>query len=736
MCKCLRLACCLLLGVSASAFSETPQEQIENILMSLSLEEKAGQLSLIPIEGEPTEEQLQLIREGKVGSVIKANGVANNLALQKVAVEESHSGLPILFQEDVIHGYRTIAPVPLAEAASWDLQAIRNSAAVAAREARAAGIQLTYAPMVDVSRDPRWGRILEGAGEDPYLASLIAEARVRGLQESGEQHENILATVKHFAGYGASLAGRDYNIRDLSERELREIHLPPFKAAIDAGVSSVMGAYTAYDGVPATANTWLMQNVLRGELAFDGLLMTDWETIPNLIKIGVAADKDDAVQQAMAASFDMDMTSQHYVQRLPELVKAGLVSEKSLDDAVRRVLRLKQQAGLLDKPYAAFNAEREQSELLSERNWQETKDITLKSMVLLQNDNKVLPIDSSVKKIAVIGPMAKAQKDLLGWWAAKGQPDEVVSIYQGLAKRFKGQAELSYAEGVRFDGFNDAGVELIEPALAVAEAADMIVAVVGEQEWMSGEGGGTASLTLPGLQEELLAALKELGKPMVTVVVTGRPYVLTHVAKNTDALLQAWMPGSTGGEAVAEILAGDFNPVGRLPITFPYHQGQVPIFYNYKATSHSFNAGADDNRYSTTYRDVPTTPLYAFGFGLSYSEFTYGKPSLSASTMKRDSSLTLKVKVKNTGGAEARETVQLYLRDKVAEVTRPFKELIDFSLLTLKSGESQWVEFEVSEAKLAYIGRDLKPRIDAGKFTLLVGPNSQDLQELDFALED
>lgn len=710
--------------------------QIEQWLDKLTLEEKIGQLNLIPIEGEPGKEQLDLIRAGKVGSVLKTNGVKQNRAIQKVAVEESRAGVPILFQEDVIHGYRTIAPVPLAEAASWDMEAIRRSAAVAAREASAAGIHLTYAPMVDICRDPRWGRIIEAAGEDPYLGSLVAEARVRGFQDDGaENGENLLATVKHYVGYGAALAGRDYNIIDISERELREAHLPPFQAAVDAGVSSVMSAYTIYDGVPVTASTFIMRDVLRGEMGFEGLLMTDWTTIENLVKTGVAADEDEAVLQAIEARIDMDMTSGLYVERLPNLVRQGLVDEAEIDEAVRKVLRLKQQIGLLDDPYGRFDEEREKSELLSERNWKETLDIALKSMVLLKNDKDTLPIGEKVKSIAVIGPLARSEKDLLGWWHAMGQESEVVTIYDGLEQQFGEQARLSYAEGVKIDEFKEAGAELIDDAVELAESADLVIAVVGEQEWMSGEGGGVASLTLPGLQEELLEALHKTGTTIVTVVVTGRPYVLTHVAKHSDAVLQAWMPGSTGGEAVAKILAGAFNPVGRLPVSFPYHLGQVPIYHAYKATSHSFDKGENNQRYTTTHRDVQSGPLYPFGYGLAYTEFSHGAIELGNDTMQRGSTLKARIKVTNIGKRAGRDTVQLYIRDKVAEVALPLKELRDFALVELEPGASEWVEFEITEEKLSYLGKDLEPRVDAGEFIVYIGRNAEDLQSATFVLD-
>ena len=445
--------------ISKKIIVET-DEQIETILSKLTLQEKAGQLNLIPIEGEPTEAHLKMIREGKIGSVLKVNGVERITKLQKIAVNESNSGIPILFQEDVIHGYKTIAPIPIAEAASWDLVAIRKSAAVAAREAAASGINLTYAPMVDISRDPRWGRLMEAAGEDPYLGSLVAAARVKGLQESNENGKNILSCVKHFAGYGASLAGRDYNIQDFSERKLREVYLPPFQAAIDAGVASLMCAYSAYDGEPLTANQFLMQDVLRDEMGFKGLVMTDYKTINNLVKTGVAENDTIATINAINAGIDMDMTSQKYVSLLPFLVESGKVSMEQVDNAVRRVLMLKKKAGLLNDPFAYLNSENEKAELLSERNIAETKDIALKSMVLLKNEKSVLPISSNVKNIAVIGPMAKATKDLLGWWSCMGNEKDVVTYFDGISNKFE-NAKITFAKGCDIDSFRIAGKDLI-----------------------------------------------------------------------------------------------------------------------------------------------------------------------------------------------------------------------------------------------------------------------------------
>lgn len=721
--------------ISKTSIVET-DEQIETILSKLTLQEKAGQLNLIPIEGEPTEEQLNMIREGKVGSVLKVNGVERITKLQKIAVNESRTGIPILFQEDVIHGYKTIAPIPIAEAASWDLEAIRKSAAVAAREAAASGINLTYAPMVDISRDPRWGRLLEAAGEDPYLGSLVASARVKGLQESNENGKNILSCVKHFAGYGASLAGRDYNIQDFSERELRELYLPPFQAAIDAGVASLMCAYSAYDGVPLTANQFLMKDVLRDEMGFKGLVMTDWKTIKNLVRTGVAENDTIATINALKAGIDMDMSSEKYVSLLPILVETGKISIEQVDNAVRQVLMLKKKAGLLNDPFAYLNTKEEKKELLSERNIAETKDIALKSMVLLKNKKNVLPISSKVKKIAVIGPMAKATKDLLGWWYCMGDEKDVVTYFDGISNKFE-NAKITFAKGCEIDSFRIAGKDLIPKAVKTAQAADIVILVLGEEYWMSGEGGGTASLHLPGAQEELFEAIAKTGKPLITIINAGRPYILTNIDAKSDAVLYAWMPGTTGGTALAEILTGEFNPQGKTPMTFPYHEGQIPIFYNYRRTSHKFASGITDNRYTTTYRDVRNEPLYPFGYGLSYTSYDYSDIELNSKEMTENGSITATVKISNTGNVKGTEVVQLYIGDKVCSVTRPIKELKDFTLVEIQPEETKTVTFEITPDKLTFIGKgkDYKRTIESGEFNLFIGKNSKELKKTTFKLK-
>ena len=718
---------CFLFFVKFIFAQQVKDPEIEKILARLSLQEKAGQLNLIVIKDTDTltAEKIELIKKGKVGAVLKANGAKHNYKIQKIAVEQSTNGIPIIFQEDVIHGYKTIAPIPLAEAASWDMQAIRKSAAVAAREATASGIHLTYAPMVDICRDPRWGRIIEAAGEDSFLGSKVATARVKGFQESGEEtYQNILGCVKHFAGYGASLAGRDYNIMDFSERELREVHLPPFQAAVDAGVASLMCAYTAYDAIPACANSFLLKDVLRKEMGFNGTVITDWSTVSNLVKIGVSPNNKEAVKVSINAGVDVDMTSEKFVALLPDLVKNGIVSEEVLDNAVRNVLILKKKAGLFKDPYAYFNEKREKKEHLSTQNIAETKEIALKSMVLLKNAKNTLPLNSSkIKKIALIGPFAKAKEDLMGWWACKGDPKDVTSIYEGLVKEF-GAKNIAYAPGCKIDSFKLAGKHLIQEALKTVQQSDVVVMALGEEFWMSGEGGGTAGLHLPGLQEQLLEEVAKQGKPIVSVIATGRPYVLTKVDALSDAVLQAWMPGTVGGTAVAEILSGKFNPCGKLPVTFPYHEGQIPIFYNYRRTSHPFNAGPKNNRYSTTHRDIPSQPLYPFGFGLSYTDYEYSKITLSSNQLKKGSEITASVNVKNIGTKKGREIVQMYIRDEVCSITRPLLELKGFDILELLPGETKTVTFKINSTMLSFIDKNYKKSVEAGEFTIFIGPNS------------
>lgn len=710
-------------------------DKIEQLLSEMTIKEKVAQLNLVTVKTEENEfiDISDKIRDGLVGNVLKSNGAKTNYELQKIAVEESRLGIPIMFQEDVIHGYKTIFPMPLGEAASWNLDRIEETAQIAAKEASASGLHLTYAPMVDITRDPRWGRIVEGAGEDPYLSSKIAVARVKGFQgDDLSAPSTMMACAKHFIGYGDALAGRDYNIGDFSEREMREIYLPPFKAAIDQGVGSMMVAYSAVDGIPATANKKLLKDLLRDELGFEGMLITDWNTIDNLIKAGVASDGEEATKQAIEAGVDVDMISDQYITHLEKLIDNGTVVIEALDTAVERVLRAKQELGLFDNPYLYFDEEREKEVLLHKDHLVLSRKAARESMVLLKNENNFLPLSKDLKKIAVIGPMADRKKDLMSWWAgfySQGDVNDVVSLLDGVKSAVGSNTTISYAPGITLDGFEKKGLELIPEAVEVANNADVVILAIGEEYWMSGEGGSISDIELPGAQLELIEAIKNTGKPVVAVLLNGRPYDFRKPVKYFDAVLEAWFPGTMAGAAIADILFGDYNPSGKLPVTFPQNTGQIPIFYNYKRTSHD---GAVDisNRALNNYIDITTDPLFPFGFGLSYTKYKYSKPKAEV----ENGIITITVDVANIGDRDGYEIVQLYVRDDVTQVVTPHKELKGFERVFIKQGESKSITFSLNENDLTYIGKDLETIFEKGTFTCMVGPNSDDVQSVQVTL--
>ncbi|MHC0442513.1 beta-glucosidase BglX [Flavobacterium sp. 3-210] len=722
------------------AFETTAQSdkqmdtKVSALLGKMTLEEKVGQLNLATYvnENNTTNSLESLIKKGAVGSILKSNGAMTNLRLQKIAVEETRLGIPMMFQEDVIHGYKTIFPSPLGEAASWNLENIEKSASIAAREAAAGGIHMTYAPMVDITFDPRWGRIIEGAGEDPYYGSLVAAARVKGFQGTEMKGgKNVMACVKHFAGYGAALAGRDYNIADFSERTLRELYLPPFKAAIDAGAGSLMTAYSAFDGIPASANKKLLTEMLRKELGFKNLVITDWETINNLVKIGAAQDLKQAALQAIDAGVELDMTSGIYLKYLGELVNEGKVDIKVIDAAVRHVLEAKYKLGLFDNPYAFFDAKREKETLLNKAHLEFARKAARESMVLLKNENKLLPITGQVKKIAVIGPMANAKKDMLSWWGgnySQGKAEDVVSLVEGLKQSVDPSVVISYAEGVKLDGFESKGLELIPEALALAKESDVVILALGEQYWMSGEGASISNITLPGGQEKLIEAMAAAGKPIISVLFSGRPYDLQLVSKVSSAVLQAWMPGTMAGLAVSDVLLGKYNPSGKLTVTFPINTGQIPINYNYKRTSHDVNESNKNVRWTNKYLDIPITPLYPFGYGLSYTTFEYSNLSLSNNLINSGESITVSIDITNTGKVFGEEVVQLYLADLVSSVTRPGKELKGFSKIGLASGEKKTVKMIIEPKDMSFFNKDMKWSLEPGTFKVMIGASSSDIK--------
>ncbi|MDI3321309.1 beta-glucosidase BglX [Pinibacter soli] len=703
---------------------ENKNQKIDSLLKVMTLEEKFGQINLLAYYSSQKEIIKERIKKGEIGALLKANGAANNRELQKVAVENSRLHIPLMFQEDVIHGYKTIAPVPLAEAASWDMEAIQQSASVAASEASAAGVQLTYAPMVDICRDPRWGRIMEGAGEDPYLGSEVASARVKGFQgDSYTNGTNIMACVKHFAGYGAALSGEDYAILDYSERDLRELYLPPFQAAINAGAGSLMSAYTSYNAVPASANKFLLKTVLRDQMGFKGMVITDWRTTSNLVSMGVCGDDSLAAAMALEAGIDMDMTSGILMKVGPDLIRKGKIDVKEIDRAVRNVLNAKFDMGLFENPYKYFDEEREKKEILSKENKEKALDMARKSMVLLKNDGDLLPLSRNIKTIAIIGPLAKDKKDLMGRWNCKGDEKDVISLFDGIKNVVGPSTKILYAEGCRLNGYKNNGSDSISKAIEIAKQADVIILAVGEQANFTGETAGLAGLHITPEQEQLVRAIHQTGKPIVNVLFNGRPLVLTEIADNSTSLLEAWLPGTMGGDAVADVLFGNYNPSGKLPVTFPANAGQIPNFYAKRK-----------KQSETGYVDASNKPLFPFGFGLSYTHFEYSKIKLSDIKMKPNGFINATITLTNKGKYTGREVVQLYIGDPVCSIIRPIKELKKFSIVELKPGESKIVNFTIGLDDLYFFDKDLKKTYEPGTFKVYIGSNSSETKEISFEL--
>lgn len=708
--------------------------RVQDLLSRMTLKEKIGQLNLMTYvnENNSTNNLEDKVKRGEIGNILKSNGAKKNLQIQKIALEQTRLGIPILFQEDVIHGYRTVFPIALGESASWNLEGIQRTASIAAKEAAAGGIRLTYAPMVDVSNDPRWGRISEGAGEDPYYGSLVAAARVRGFQGSDLASENsVMACVKHFAGYGAALAGRDYNIIDYSERTLREKYLPPFKAAVDAGVGSLMSAYTGFDAIPASANKKLLVDILRKEMGFQNMVITDWETTRNLLKVGVAKDEKTAVEMAFKGGAEVDMTSGLYLKHLEALVAEGAIKTQDIDSAVSRVLKAKFMLGLFDNPYRFYNEKREKEVSLSKEHLAVARQSARESLVLLKNDKQVLPLNKSVATIAVIGPLANRKKDLMGWWGGKysqGKAEEVVSLLEGIKQTVAKNVNVIYAEGIKLEGFEEKGLELIPEAVAAAEKADVVILAVGEEYWMSGESGSISNITLPGAQSQLIDAIDKVGKPVVSVVFSGRPYDLRDLSKKSDAVIEAWFPGTMGGLGVADVLFGDYNPSGKLTVTFPQNTGQIPIYYNYRRTSHDLDTVDMTHRFANNYLDITTKPLYPFGFGLSYTAFEYSSLNLVQANNNQDGNVSVTFEVRNAGQRDGIEVAQLYIRDKVSSVIRNVKDLKGFARVSLKAGEKKTVTLQLTPKSLSFLDANLKEVCESGDFEVMIGSSSEDIR--------
>ena len=704
---CNTLILTMLLATPAAA------QRLDSLLGRMTLEEKLGQLNLLSANGRASPQQLQLARDGKLGGLFNVIGAENTTPVQRVAVTESRLKIPLLLGLDVIHGYRAIFPIPLGEASSFDPDAAEATARAAGLEAAAAGINWTYAPMVDIARDPRWGRIAEGAGEDPYLGSLMAAARVRGFQQ------NIFATAKHFAGYGAAEAGREYAETEISERTMRELYLPPFKAAVDAGVASLMSAFNDISGVPASGNAWLTDTVLRREWGFSGFVVSDWTSVNELVNHDVAGSQAEAGMRALTAGVDMDMQSSIYVDSLAALVRSNRIPMAIVDSAVMRILRAKQRLGLFRDPYRARTAPANaELRALARR-------VAGESIVLLRNERSILPLPKT-GPIAVIGPLADNKEEPLGPWHTQGRAEDVVTVLQGIKAKVPAGTQVLYAQGA---GIEDTATAGFAAAVAAAKQAKVAVLVLGERGDMSGEAASRSSLGLPGRQEELLEAVVATGTPVVLVLMNGRPLILEWASDHVPAIVETWFLGVEAGNATADVLFGDVNPSGRLPVTFPRVLGQVPIYYNRRPTGRPADV---NNKYSSKYIDVPVTPRYPFGFGLSYTTFSYGNLKLSTARARVSDTVTATVTVTNTGGREGTEVVQLYVRDMVASISRPLRELKAFRRVTLKPGESKAIDLPIAVKDLWFIGLDMKPVVEPGTFRVYVGPNSAEGQEASF----
>ncbi|SHG15806.1 beta-glucosidase [Flavobacterium segetis] len=715
--------------------------KVDSVLNLMTLEEKVGQLNQYngfweitgptPKEGQAAKKYDDLKR-GLVGSMLNVKGVKDVKALQKIAVEQTRLGIPLIFGFDVIHGYKTISPIPLAEAASWDLEAIKKSAAIAAEEAAAVGLNWTFAPMVDISRDARWGRVMEGAGEDPYLGSKIAVARVQGFQgEDLSATNTILACAKHFAGYGFAESGRDYNTVDVSESVLQNTIFPPFKAAVDAGVRTFMNSFNELNGIPATGSSYLQREVLKGDWKFDGLMVSDWGSINEMIAHGFAKDSKQAAEMAINAGSDMDMESSAYVTYLVALVKEGKVKERLIDDAARRVLKVKFELGLFDDPYKYCD---ENGELVTigKPEFQEgVLDMARKSIVLLKNEKELLPLKKSGQKIAVIGALASDKTSPLGSWRIAADDESAVSVLEGLQK-YKGN-QLTYAKGANVTigrtqfiwetKINTTDKSEFAAAIAIAKQAEVVIMVLGEHGLQSGEGRSRTEIGLPGVQQELLEAVYKVNPNIVLVLNNGRPLAIPWADENIPAIVEAWQLGTQSGNAIAEVLYGDYNPSGKLPMTFPRNVGQIPIYYNFKNTGRP-TMNEPESVFWSHYIDEKNTPLYAFGHGLSYSKFEYSNLKLSSNSFTKNGKIEISITLKNTSKIAGKEVVQLYIRDLIGSVTRPVKELKGFEMIELMPNETKVVTFEINEKTIEYFTANRKWEAESGDFKVFIGGSS------------
>jgi beta-glucosidase len=731
----------ILFSTTAFGQKKTIDQKVDSVLKLMTLDEKVGQMNQYngdwdatgPIT--PDGDKQNQIRKGMLGSMLNVTGVEHTRELQQIAMQ-SRLKIPLLFGQDIIHGYRTIFPIPLAEAASWDLKAIQSSARIAATEAAAAGVHWTFAPMVDIARDPRWGRVMEGAGEDPYLGSLIAAARVKGFQGKGlGSTDAIMACAKHFAAYGAAVGGRDYNSVDMSLTTLWNIYLPPFKAAADAGAATFMNSFNSLNGIPATGNKYLQRDILKGEWNFKGFVVSDWNSIGEMIPHGFAKDNYEASEEAIKAGNDMDMESRSYVQNLAKLVRDGKVKIQLVDDAVRRILKKKFEMGLFDDPFKFCNKEREKQQWNNKANLQAERIMAEKSIVLLKNDNQLLPLNKAKlqgKTIALIGPFIKGIRDNLGFWSYTWPDDSlrIVSAWKGIKNKLGDRTTLLYAKGCNINDTSRTGFgEAVETALR----ADVVIMNVGEAADMSGEAKSRSNIHLPGVQEDLIKAIYATGKPVVVMISAGRPLIFNWTADHIPGILYTWWLATEAGNAMSDVLFGDYNPSAKLPMSFPRSEGQIPVYYNHYNTGRPAKNDSDLN-YVSSYIDLQNGPRFPFGYGLSYTKFSYGDIHLSASSFKPGQSLVATIQISNTGKYEGTETVQLYIRDLVGSIVRPVKELKGFQQVFLRPGESKIVRFTLSANDLKFYNKNLKYNYEPGNFKIFIGTSSEATKEADFIL--
>jgi beta-glucosidase len=709
--------------------------RVDSVLSLMTLEEKIGQLNQFSygsgwgptVKVQISSQYHEMIKEGKIGSFLNATGAELTYELQKIAVSESRLKIPILFGYDVIHGFKTIFPVPLAEASSFDPEIVEMSARYQALESSSAGIHWTFAPMVDIARDPRWGRIVEGSGEDSYLGSVMSSARVRGFQ-GDLSNDNIISCAKHFAAYGGAEGGRDYNTVDISERTLRDVYLPPFKSALDAGAETIMASFNEISGIPSSGNKFLLTDVLRNEWGFKGFVVSDWNSIGEMINHNYSKDLKDAAMISINSGMDMDMESRAFLNHLKELVDENKVSEETIGESVRRILRIKFMLGLFDDPFKYCSKEREQKIVMNDDIQKAALDVAKRSIVLLKNDGSLLPLKKDFKKIAVIGPLAESKEEPLGAWAGFGNPDDVVTVVEGLRKYVSGKTEILYSKGCDIEGGSTDG---FDDAIKTANESEVVILCLGESKDMSGEARNRSSLELPGVQQRLAEEIYKTGKPVVVILMNGRPLSVEWIDQNIPAIVEAWFLGIKSGDAIAEVLFGDYNPSGKLPVTFPRSVGQIPIYYNHKNTG---RPGNENNHYTSKYLDLPLSPLYPFGYGLSYTRFKISDLKLSSAEISANNNLIIKVKVENTGNYDGEEVVQLYIQDLVASVTRPVKELKGFKKIFLKKGEEKEINFTISEEDLRFTGRENKAISEPGYFKVFVGNDSGNVIESKFEL--